>query len=717
MRILFLIFVALAISPCFGKNKIYISPNGNDKNKGSLEEPMSTLQGARDQIRSLKKIPRGGITVFLREGQYKLNETFVLGQNDSGTKKSPVKYSAYLGEKVSISGGVSISPEMVKELDPEESLFFDQSVRDNIKKIDLSKLGITDFGKIKNVGFSRPYNTSGLELFVNKKAFELSRYPNKNKIPMGKVIDPGSFPSKGDFSNKGGKFTYDDERPSRWKYSSDVWICGYFNKGWAEDAVQIAEIDTVARTFTTAQAHHYGFGSGASWKQWYAFNVLEEIDTVGEYFLNRETGVLYFYPDPENPIETLEVSMLEKPLVAMEGASNVTFSNITFECSRSIGIYIEEGAGNKIEACTLRNLGGTAICLGKGTESDLSMRHDLENSSLVSRQMGSIPQVLYNHTTLNRSAGENHGIINCHIYQVGAGGVILGGGDRKSLAKGGNYVHNCLIHDFNRIEKSYRAGIWITGVGNRISNCEIYDAPMMAILLHGNDHVIEYCDFHDVVREMHDQGAIYYGRNPSERGNVVRYNYFHDLGSEHLSVSVYHDDGACGMEVHANVFYRAGSMPVLIGGGNDHTYSNNIFINCPIGIHVDNRKQGWAKGSGDKGGSWKFEERLNAVDYKNPPYSVRYPQQVTYWEEDEAKKYPKNNRVINNVFYRVKNVIDGKKDWLIWENNKILDEAPSFWNEEKQQFSLQNGKIVYEDLSGFESIDFDKIGCTIKTKK
>lgn len=526
---------------------------------------------------------------------------------------------------------------------------------------------------------------------------------------MGKIIDTGSMPSKKDYSNRGGKFHYSGSRPSNWLNSDDVWICGYFNKGWAEDAVQVAKFDTINKTIKTAQATYYGFGTGAAWKQWYAFNVLEEIDEPGEYYLDNKTGILYFFPNTNESIESIEISLLEEPLVALENVSNVSFSNLTFENSRGMGIYIEKGTNIKIDNCTIRNLGGTGICFGKGVESNYSMWHELDDSKLLSRQMGSLHAFVYANTTVNREAGNNHIVSNCHIYNVGAGGIILDGGDRKTLTPGNNKVVNCEIHDFNRIEKSYRPGIWIRGVGNTIANCEIYNAPMMAIWLHGNEHVIEYCDFHDVVRDMHDQGAIYYGRDPSERGNIVRYNYFHDLGNEHLSVSVYHDDGACDMTVHGNIFYKAGSMPVLIGGGNDNTYTNNVFIDCPIGIHVDNRKQGWAKGSGDKGGAWQFEKRLNAVNYTQAPYSEKYPEFVDYWEKEE-KKIPLNNKIENNIFYNIDKLIDGNKKWMDWKNNVVLKKSPNFWDDKKKQFKLKSGEIKYKELKGFDAIDFNKIG-------
>lgn len=97
-----------------------------------------------------------------------------------------------------------------------------------------------------------------------------------------------------------------------------------------------------------------------------------------------------------------------------------------------------------------------------------------------------------------------------------------GGGDRASLTSAGNYVENCRIHDYNRIEKSYRPGIWMDGVGNRISKCDIYDAPSMAILFHGNNHVIELCDITNVCSEVDDQGASRCRKSASKKEAILR---------------------------------------------------------------------------------------------------------------------------------------------------------------------------------------------------
>ena len=108
------------------------------------------------------------------------------------------------------------------------------------------------------------------------------------------------------------------------------------------------------------------------------------------------------------------------------------------------------------------------------------------------------------HPSLDRQAGHNNGVVDCVIYNVGGGGINMGGGNRLTLEPGGNYVQNCSISHYNRIEKSSRPAIYICGVGNRISNCEIFDAPSTAIQFNGNDHLIEYCNIHNVCSEIDD---------------------------------------------------------------------------------------------------------------------------------------------------------------------------------------------------------------------
>lgn len=673
----------------FAEITIYVTSEGNDSGRGGIFSKVASIERAIDIAEDYRLAgKKRNIKIQIDEGRYEIQNTIELGEELSGTGSGKLKIIAKNGKEVSFSGGKIIP--------------FEESTEESggLLKIDLKEQNI-DVVEPRAVGFGRPYGEAWTEIFINKQALTLARWPDSSKILIREVIDSGSVPRFGDFSNRGAIFSYSDTRPSLWKSPEEIWISGYFMYGYAEDAVRLAGIDTIQKTFTTSQPTLYGFGSGKLWQSWYAYNVKEEISTPNEYYLSSEGYILI--QDRED-ISLIEVSVLEGPIMAIENVSDVTIDGIIFECSRGMGVYMENSISCVIQNCTFRNLGSVAVSIGKGIEPFDKLIHEAEGEP-ASRLLGSIGQHSYQNTMFNREGGFNNGVLNCTIYNTGGGGVHLGGGDRATLESAGNYVINTTISNFNRIEKSYRAGVDISGVGNVISNCEIFDAPSMAILLHGNNHAINFNNIHDVCSDVDDQGAIYFGRDPSERGNIIFYNYFHDIGNHLRTTSVYLDDGACGTEVFGNVFYRAGTIPVLIGGGSDNSFTNNLFVDCDLGIHVDNRLQNWAKSSLDKDGI--YDKRLKAVNYTNPPYSEKYPELVNYWIDDPA--LPKRNIVETNVFVNVEKQYRWNLDWLELGDNLSLDTDPGFVDY-GIDFSLKNGSDIFEILPDFMNIPFGKIG-------
>jgi len=685
----------------------YVSSSGKDSNPGTIEKPFATLDKAKKAVRAvLKQQQPDSIIVFLRGGNYNFKKTIDFDSVDSGTEGHPVVYSAYPNEEVHIKGSVSVPlNKATKITDPKILSRLLPGVSDQIFQINLRALGINDYGELKPKGFSRPYEPSAMEIFCNDLPMKLSRWPNDSAISIGKVIDAGSVPRDGDFSNRGAKFNFTTDRPKRWGLAKDIWISGFFKYGYADDAVKIAELDTLKKIITTVQPHLYGFEGGKIFQSWFAFNLLEEIDQPGEYYIDRRNGILYLFP-PAGELKNIELSLLNSPLVTLRNASRIKIRNIIFENSRGIGLYIESGHSNKIENCVFRNLGLVGVLFGKGIRPFQNMQH-AGTGQLASGTIGSLYNHLYENTVANRDAGTDHLITGCQVYNTGSGGIILGGGDRIRLQKGNNRIENCTIHDFNRIDRSYKGGINIDGVGNVIRNNEIYNCPGSAILLHGNDHLIEKNIIHDAVTDGDDMGALYYGRDPSESGNKLINNFFHHIGNNHGTImAVYHDDGACGMEVTGNIFYKAGSRTVMIGGGNDNVYRNNIFIDCPLAFHIDNRLQHWAENLIQKEGL--FKKRLTAVNYQQPPYATAYPFLKNYFSDDPG--LPKRNFIENNVVVNAKQLHNGKPQWSHIGNNYFTCDKSIFVNYDHMDFSLRSNAEVFKILPGFKQIPFNKIG-------
>lgn len=676
---------------------IYVSPKGNDSAEGTLEHPVKSIKTALDRIKETNSFQAAEI--ILRAGLYEQTATIEINRDN-------ILIRSYQDEEVVISGGTQISGKHLKSVKDRSVLdLLQPQVRKLVKEIDCMRLGI-DITDLHATGFGRPSEAAWTEVFADGQPLRISRWPNDSTVLIGKVYE--SSISKDGKEMPCPVFGYVEERPSYWKNTENMWISGYFAHGYADDMIRVAHIDTLQKTIHTAQHTVYGFMTGAPWRQWFALNLLEELDMPGEYVVDATRGKMYVYL-PNEKVNNLQVSVLEGPLMAIENCKNVIVEGITFAYGRHIGIYMENTHCAVVKECVICNIGGVGISIGKGTLLPSNVQGHKQGGSSTSRVVGDLMGKLYQDILFNRQGGTENGVVDCHIYNVGAGGISLGGGDRATLTPAANYVKNCRIHDYNRIEKSYRPGIWIDGVGNYVSKCDIYDAPSMAVLFHGNNHVIELCRITNVCSEVDDQGAIYYGRDPSEQGNIIRYCYFHELSPRHRVTATYHDDGACGATVYGNIYYKAGSLPVLIGGGHDNHYSYNIFIDSPVAIHVDNRMQNWGKFMIESGGV--IDQRLEIVDYRNPPYSVAYPSLTQYWESDAS--YPKGNVVEGNLFYKIGNVVCGRTEWLDLHNNWTTASDPGFIDTNNPLRGFKPDAKVFQYIKDFPQLPFEEIGCNL----
>ena len=662
---------------CNNIDELFVSPDGNDQNSGSINSPYLSAKKALAEVRMIKaENPKKKVVINFREGIYRIDDSLALDSLMSG-----ISIERYEDEKVVFSGGVSISNEFIKQSISHHTI---DTPKGTVWKVNLKDAGINDFGKIRNVGFSRPYGPSWGEIFVNGKPMHLAQWPNNYMIPMGKVLEPGSIPRNDDFANKGGVIQYDSLRVDKWVEEKNPWMAGYFHAGFADDMVKIESIDTSAKTITTSEATLYGFAHGQPWHTWYGVNLLSELDAPGEYYIDRDSGELYFIV-PDDKIATLEFSILETPFITMDNTKDVSIKGICFQTSRGMGISLVNSEDVTIEACSFTNLGSLGIAVGMGIEPFKDYRHEGIGTPQA-HVVGSLQQHLYSNTTYNRQGGKTNTIIDCEFYNLGAGGVSLGGGNRLTLESGNNKVGNCRFHDITRLEKTYRPAVHLTGVGNIIRNCEMYNLPSMAILMHGNNHLVEYNYIHDVCMDAEDMGAFYYGRNPSERGTVLRYNYFENIPDVYNTSAVYHDDAACGLIVTGNIFNHAGKLFSLIGGGSDNIYSNNIFLNGKQGVRIGNRLETWAKWLLDEDGL--FQTRLEEVNYQQPPYSNEYPSMVNYFDKVH---HPTGNSVSGNLFVNMDEVLHGKEEWAGWDSSNVVSDKSI------EVEYTKNGDLMFSD--------------------
>lgn len=672
----------------------YVSPDGDDANPGTLKAPFATLERARDAVRERRGTTSlDPSTIFLLPGTHRRTATFELDQRDSHTT-----YRSYAPDNPArIIGGRTLQAGAAKPVTDEDILkrIVEEAARPHLLQIDLKALGITKYGKLGPRGFRRPYIPAPMELFIDGNPQQVARWPNKGYRKLGKVRQPGSKPRLGDFGMKPGIFDWASERPARWTQADDLYLSGIFSAPFADDTIPIARIDTKAQTFTTALPHLYGFRyrGPRGYSRWYALNLLEEIDRPGEYFVDRAKGLLYFYPPAGFSQESsIEVSELTGPLVAMEGAEGVRLEHLILEVSRGTGVYIERGRDNLVAGCTLRNLGILAVQVGKGITPFPCGKHDAHGKfgvkvdpQPISRAMGSWHEYIYKYTAFNREAGEGHRILSCDIYDTGAGGISLGGGDRKTLTPAGNVVENCNIYRVNRWDRAYKTHVNIDGVGNVIRHCHLHNSTGSAIYLHGNEHVIEFNEINHVVTDTSDMGAFYMGRDISEVGNQIRYNYFHNIkliGAGSKVAAIYLDDHSIlGADIIGNVFQNVHAF-IIYGGGLVET-RNNLFVDA-------NPKP--KANPGDTAAVLKlfhgqFQDRvLEHVNITKPPYSTRYPKLLAVYNRELPVTYEQ----VNNIH--------------------IKGEYDAFVDFAGGDLTLKPGAAVLKENPDFEPIPFKEIG-------
>ena len=109
-NIIFSLITAFLVTHCnpIQTKDIFVSPDGDDNNKGTIEHPFLTLERAKTEVRRHKQEIDSPINVFLREGIYRLKETLVFRVEDSGTETFPVTYQAYQDEVTVFTSAVKI---------------------------------------------------------------------------------------------------------------------------------------------------------------------------------------------------------------------------------------------------------------------------------------------------------------------------------------------------------------------------------------------------------------------------------------------------------------------------------------------------------------------------------------------------------------------------------------------------------------------------------
>lgn len=648
---------------------IYVATNGRDTWSGSLSAPNAnqtdgprlTLNGARLRISQLKQqnqlSPLGANVVFM-PGTYTFNTTQYFSAADSGTPTAPIVYKALVPRSVYFEGGRTVSGwQPLRDTGMLQRV--PVAARRRIVELNLASQGISDTGSIKATGFYQTVVTSPLELFVDDEPATLAKWPNAGWATIGAATG-----SRG--------LRMSATRPRTWRSNSDTWVHGYFGNNYADFRSKITGISPSTGDLTMQDATTYGITAGLRYR---VVNAPEELDMPGEYYVDRSSGKLFYWP--RTPIQSSRtvVSMLEGPIIQAQNTANVRFQGIVFRYGRGNAINSYTTDGLSVVNCEMKNLGQRGF-FGWGV-------------------------------TRNR-------VEACDIYNTGYSGIYIQGGDRATLTSGANLVLNNAIHDVANVVQGSEAGVYIVGVGTRVANNAIHDMACDAVVFHGNDHVIEKNEIVRVCREKGDAGAIYTVDDMTMQGNIVRNNLIREVVARAPSASlnrltgVYLDNFTSGTTVYGNAIVDS-SVGIHITGGRDNIVQNNIFLRCGMSIYADSRGMTWNPAPVMPGGA--VYNRLRAFNLNSLPWNGAYPNLPSYLVDD--LRQPKRNNVQYNLYLDSQGGLIPADSFFLGGFNTVVQnitdgasvlQDPAHWD-----FGIVPGSSA--TLIPFVPIDLNTVGC------
>ncbi|AXY72917.1 PDZ domain-containing protein [Paraflavitalea soli] len=541
MRILLFILMLVA-NTAFAK-ELYVSVKGNDKNPGTKALPFATLERAKLEARKYKKEE---VVVYIMQGTWYLSQPLVFRGIDSRNDYASLYFMALPGHRPVIKG----SRKLTLNFKPYQNGILQAALPASFPEMD--------------------------QLYVNGVLQVMVRYPNyqEHTLPLhGTAQDALSA-----------------ARIRSWANPTGGYIHALHSGEWGGMHYRITGKNTDS-TLRMEGGWQNNRPSPMHKNYRYVENILEELDTTGEWYADRVKNILYYKPAAGVDMSktTIEVPVLEN-LVSFKGLpghylTNIAISGIRFEHTlrtfmknkepllrsdwtiyRSGAIDLEYTRDCAINACELFSLGGNAVFFSN-----------------------------YNKDAM---------VTGCHIAQIGGNAISFVGNpkavrspsfryeeyvpymqmDKMPGPIGDDFPTGCLvfdnlIHDIGLVEKQV-AGVQLSMCQQiRIVQNTIYNVPRAGINISEGTwggHEIAYNDVFNTVQETGDHGAF---------NSWGRDRYWHPNRAVMDSLMAVHPDlwkldAVLPTNIHHNRFRCDNGWDIDLddGSSNYHIY-NNICLN------------------------------------------------------------------------------------------------------------------------------------------
>jgi len=368
---------------------------------------------------------------------------------------------------------------------------------------------------------------------------------------------------------------------------------------WVESRLPVMGVDSAQRVFRFAKRSVFQLAPG---DPYYVENIFEALDEPGEWFLEKQTGRLYYLPRPGERWEELEaIAPVLVQVMRLEGAPSgstnrtqaalirgITFRGLTFchtEWCFPEGFSSGKDRPN-VAPAPEPNVGGfaqAAVGVPAAVWAEGARECVFERCRFL--HLGTYGLELSQGCQSNRLA-------QCEFADLGAGGLKLGETVLRAepaRQTRGNEITDCHIHDGGLLFAS-AVGIWVGhSPDNRIVHNSIHDWYYTGISIGwswgygramASNNLVEFNEVHHIgVKSdgdgpiLSDMGGIYtLGLQP---GTKIVNNVWHDIAAiRYGGWGIYFDEGSSGILAISNVVYRT-----THGGFHQHYGETNLVWN------------------------------------------------------------------------------------------------------------------------------------------
>jgi len=690
LKILFVmvLIVSLFSGYCSGfaaeeTNVIYVSPDGDDSAEGTRNNPIKTLEEAKNRVRKLDKSEDNPAHVRFLGGTYRFDDKVLFDDDDAGY----AVYEADTGAEVIFCNSVELDKSKFRDIIDENIISrIHPQATGKVKMFDLADQGITKerLGTVLLKSWFGALNNQFVGLYYNGKEEMISQWPNgENEFSNYKRVV--SYNSAG----KKGIIEYSEADPDRWTEAKHAYTMGYWTASYAIDKMNIEYVDPATRTISLINMEGNGLGE-TSGNRWKALHLLEEIDLPGEWYIDTDNLILYWYPEEfDGGNGKLELALYNTPIIEVSSKSasapdmHLTFRGITFTQSRVTPLVIKDVNYVTVEDCDfgyLRQFGVSVSQCGY-IKIDRNRFYHIEGHAIRDADYR------YSFT------GEEPPIelTNNYIYEC---------------AKGlGTMPHTICVDEQNIL----------------VSNNTMHHLSGAAVSI-GQDYAfdvnVQRNEMYNATQMRSDIGVIYAGRSRISQGHDISYNFIYDMESKDATllkeketgrtvyvIGIYMDDTMSGAHIHHNIIANTMGSGIQIGGGQNNTLDSNIIVNCDNGAFLtDNRGETWST-------NWDGLFKKGVLTTMAKPYAAkRNPQIADSMREDSHA--PWHNVFINNVSDKPIRINDRVAELGIVDNN-IIGLKTDFVNPEKYDYRIKDNSPmlkVIPDLPSESTFNIQNIG-------